>query len=72
MDTHSLLQPTNMEKIMPAKTTTENDTADEELVPFADETAGQAQRVVATYSVDAEECRMLFSMLGIETPAKVD
>ncbi len=57
---------------MPAKTTTENETADAELVSFADETAGQAQRVVATYSVDAEECRMLFSMLGIETPAKVD
>ncbi|TSD96516.1 hypothetical protein FOS14_15700 [Skermania sp. ID1734] len=38
---------------------------DEELEPLADETARQAQRVVAAYAADADECRMLLSMLGI-------
>lgn len=38
---------------------------DDELEPVADETARQAQRVVASYSADAEECRMLLDMLGI-------
>ena len=57
---------------MAAKTTTDNDIADEELVPFADETASQAQRVVAAYATDADECRMLLAMLGIEPTAKVD
>ncbi|GAB2653933.1 hypothetical protein ACWDYH_16200 [Nocardia goodfellowii] len=42
-----------------------NDIADDELEPLADETARQAQRVVAAYAEDADECRMLLSMLGI-------
>ncbi|NKS29467.1 hypothetical protein GS534_02260 [Rhodococcus hoagii] len=50
---------------MAAKTTAENDIADEDLEPVADETARQAQRVVAAYATDADECRMLLSMLGI-------
>lgn len=45
-----------------AKTT---DIADEELEPVADETASSARRVVAAYATDADECRMLLSMLGI-------
>ncbi|WP_201265287.1 hypothetical protein [Rhodococcus sp. P1Y] len=57
---------------MAAKTTEENDIADEDLVPLADETASQAQRVVAAYATDADECRMLLAMLGIEPTAKVD
>jgi len=42
-----------------------NDIADDDLEPLADETARQAQRVVAAYAEDADECRMLLSMLGI-------
>ncbi|GGL21993.1 hypothetical protein [Nocardia jinanensis] len=42
-----------------------NGIADDELEPLADETARQAQRVVAAYAADADECRMLLSMLGI-------
>lgn len=38
---------------------------DEEIEPVADETARQAQRIVASYAADAEECRMLLDMLGI-------
>jgi hypothetical protein len=57
---------------MPAKTSTDNDIADEDIVPLADETASQAQRVVAAYAIDADECRMLLSMLGIEPTAKVE
>lgn len=37
----------------------------DELEPVADETALQARRIVASYSTDAEECRMLLDMLGI-------
>lgn len=44
-----------------------NDIADDDLEPLADETARQAQRVVAAYAEDADECRMLLSMLGIST-----
>lgn len=55
---------------MAANTTTDKDIADDDIVPLADETASQAQRVVAAYATDAEECRMLFSMLGIEPAAK--
>ena len=42
----------------------------DDLEPVADETADQARLVVASYSHDAEECRMLLDMLGIgpETP----
>ncbi|MFD4293422.1 hypothetical protein ACFWPA_14785 [Rhodococcus sp. NPDC058505] len=57
---------------MATKTTTENDIPDEELEPVTDETARQAQRVVAAYAADADECRMLLSMLGIGPSAKVD
>ena len=45
--------------------TTDNDIADEDLEPVAEQTARQAQRVVAAYAEDADECRMLLSMLGI-------
>lgn len=55
---------------MPAKTSTDNDIADEDIVPLADETAGQAQRVVAAYATDADECRMLLAMLGIDPVAR--
>ncbi|MBD0022046.1 MULTISPECIES: hypothetical protein [Gordonia] len=48
---------------MPPKTTA--DLTDEELEPVADETASSARRVVAAYATDADECRMLLSMLGI-------
>jgi hypothetical protein len=37
--------------------------------PLADSTARQARRVVAAYAVDADECRVFLSMLGIG-PAK--
>ena len=49
---------------MPTRTPTA-DIAEEDLQPVADETARQAQRVVAAYATDADECRMLLSMLGI-------
>lgn len=39
--------------------------ADDELEPLADETARQAQKVVAAYASDADECLTLLSMLGI-------
>lgn len=42
-----------------------NSISDEDLEPLTDETARQAQRVVAAYAQDADECRMLLSMLGI-------
>ena len=48
-----------------AANTTAADIAEEDLAPLADETARQAQRVVAAYAEDAEECRMLLAMLGI-------
>ncbi|GAC70186.1 hypothetical protein [Gordonia soli] len=48
---------------MPPKTTDITD--DEDLEPVTDETAVSARRVVATYATDADECRMLLSMLGI-------
>lgn len=51
--------------VMPAKTSDKTDLADEDLGAVADETANAARRVVATYATDAEECRMLLSMLGI-------
>lgn len=57
---------------MPAKTTADNESADGELDPVADETAHQAQRVVAAYAADADECRMLLSMLGIGPANKID
>lgn len=45
---------------------------DEEIEPLADETARQAQRVVAAYAADADECRMLLSMLGIGPTSRVE
>ncbi len=53
---------------MPAK----NEIADEDLEPVTDETARQAQRVVAAYAQDADECRMLLSMLGIGPSTRLD
>lgn len=49
-----------------------NDIADDDLEPLADETARQAQRVVAAYATDADECRMLLSMLGIAPSGRND
>ncbi|WP_024793570.1 hypothetical protein [Tomitella biformata] len=37
----------------------------EEILPPEEVTIIQAQRVVASFAEDADECRMLFSMLGI-------
>ena len=37
----------------------------DDIEEVADETAQQARLVVASYSKDAEECRMLIDMLGI-------
>ncbi|PEG36019.1 hypothetical protein CQY20_19975 [Mycolicibacterium agri] len=42
-----------------------------EVEPLADSTARQARRVVAAYANDADECRILLSMLGIG-PAKLE
>lgn len=50
---------------MAAKSHTSTDLATGDLEPLADETARQAQRVVAAYAADADECRTLLSMLGI-------
>jgi len=58
--------------MMAENTTVETEIADEDLEPVADETARQAQRVVAAYAEDADECRMLLSMLGISPAAKLD
>ncbi len=43
----------------------------DDVEPVADDTASQARRVVAAYAVDADECRIFLSMLGIG-PAKLD
>lgn len=48
---------------MPPKTT--QDISEDDLEPLGDETARQAQRVVAAYAQDADECRMLLAMLGV-------
>lgn len=37
----------------------------DEVESVTDETARKAQRVVAAYATDADECRMLLDMLGI-------
>lgn len=47
-----------------------DDIADEDLEPVADETADSVRHVVAAHSVDADECRTLFSMLGINPNEK--
>ncbi|WP_169814992.1 hypothetical protein [Nocardia uniformis] len=49
-----------------------NDIADDDLEPLADETARAAQKVVAAYATDADECRMLLSMLGIAPSTRAD
>jgi hypothetical protein len=59
------------DKKMAAKSSA-NEIADDDLEPLADETARQAQRVVAAYASDADECRMLLSMLGIGPSARVE
>ncbi|WP_037186929.1 MULTISPECIES: hypothetical protein [unclassified Rhodococcus (in: high G+C Gram-positive bacteria)] len=48
----------------------ETDIADEEIETLSDETARMARRVVAAYATDADECRMLLSMLGINPPVR--
>ncbi|PSR68992.1 hypothetical protein C8258_07375 [Nocardia sp. MDA0666] len=60
--------PSREDTMMAAKSA--NDIADDDLEPLADETARQAQRVVAAYATDADECRMLLSMLGIGPSAR--
>ncbi|MDG3015121.1 hypothetical protein [Speluncibacter jeojiensis] len=57
---------------MPGKTTDADVLADDELEPLTDETARQAQRVVAAHAVDADECRTLLSMLGIAPAPKIN
>ncbi len=57
---------------MVAKTTSPNDIAEDDLEPVADETARQAQRVVAAFATDADECRMLLAMLGISPSARAE
>ena len=52
---------------MPAKTEPEIG----DVQPLTDSTARQARRVVAAYATDADECRVLLSMLGIG-PAKLE
>ncbi|MDY6871560.1 MAG: hypothetical protein SV966_13980 [Actinomycetota bacterium] len=50
----------------------ESDPADiGDVEPLADSTARQARKVVAAYAVDAEECRVFLSMLGIG-PSKLE
>ncbi|MGG7101853.1 hypothetical protein V2B23_13575 [Rhodococcus sp. 24CO] len=60
--------------MMSEKTTveTEVEIPDEEIETVAEETARMAQRVVAAYAEDADECRMLLSMLGISPVSKLD
>lgn len=57
---------------MATKERSAQDIADDELEPLADETARQAQRVVAAYATDAEECRMLLAMLGIGPTNRIE
>lgn len=57
---------------MSENTTVETEIADEELETVAEETARMAQRVVAAYAEDADECRMLLAMLGISPVSKLD
>ncbi|ASF10336.1 hypothetical protein NBRGN_043_00290 [Nocardia brasiliensis NBRC 14402] len=62
----------NREDLKMAAKGSANDIADDDLEPLADETARQAQRVVAAYAEDADECRMLLSMLGIGPSSRVE
>ena len=57
---------------MATKERSARELADDELEPLADETARQAQRVVAAYATDAEECRMLLAMLGMAPANKIE
>jgi hypothetical protein len=43
----------------------------DDVEPLADSTARQARRVVAAYAIDADECRVFLSMLGIG-PSKLE
>jgi hypothetical protein len=54
---------------MAADTTETTDIAEEEIETLTEETARMARRVVAAYATDADECRMLLSMLGVAPPA---
>ena len=49
---------------MATATNREHELSDD-IEPVADETAHQAQRIVASYSADADECRMLLAWLGL-------
>ncbi len=51
--------------VMPAKTSDTAEIAEDDIATVAAETAKSARRVVAAYATDADECRMLLSMLGI-------
>jgi hypothetical protein len=62
---HARAEQLPREEHMTADPTTPDVLADDDLEPVADETARQAQRVVAAYAETADECRMLLSMLGI-------
>jgi hypothetical protein len=53
----------------PAKPSTAD--LDEEEVEVPSETALAAQKVVAAYAEDADECVVLLDMLGIGRPLKV-
>ena len=53
---------------MPAKS---DPTEIEDVEPLADSTARQARQVVAAYAIDADECRVFLSMLGIG-PSKLE
>lgn len=55
----------------PSTSTTAPD-LDSEVEPLADETARQAQRVVAAFANDAEECRMFLAMLNIDLQPQRD
>lgn len=53
---------TNNSKV---ETVNEDPLEGEDILPPEEATLSQAQRVVAAFAEDADECRMLFSMLGI-------
>lgn len=48
-----------------AETVNDDPLEGEEILPPEEATIAQAQRVVAAFAEDADECRTLFAMLGI-------
>lgn len=54
-----------------ASATSNEPELDVDLESVAAETVYQAQRIVASYAADADECLMLLEMLGIG-PEKID